>query len=225
MATKPFSKRATGTRDKNLSSCQGLQTLTKDSGVVKQPKRTPARKEKSARQSGRKLVIPGFKHWSEPIPNGLQHEDIIKIYPNHLWGALLLEIAATWSPKEISVMSGRPELKANTLVKRIQTAKLQRDRLLEMPARTAAALKKASRQKPDTPVTEQSQPIDPASNIESEESLRFRTEQQDLHDIIMKLDPTWIERQANGRGRKNPELDRTLVLMAVAERERRMKLV
>lgn len=67
-------------------------------------------------------IIRGVPSASETLPKGLQQYDIIKRYPNHLHGELLLDISATWQPKEISELSG---IKANTLVKRIRAAKVK----------------------------------------------------------------------------------------------------
>lgn len=207
----------------DINSAHGGVGLAISTQRLSGTKRTPqVRKEKSTRQPRGKILIPGFKHWSEPLPKDLQHEEIIKSYPNHLWGALLLEIAATWTPKEISLMSARPELKANTLVKRIKAAKMLRDGRTEKSARRTEASKKANRQESDATPTERKQTFDLEFCTESEESLLFRVEQKELQDIIMEMDPSWSDRQASGRGRKNPELDRELVVRAVAERERRM---
>lgn len=177
------------------------------------------------REDGRSIrLIPGFDHWSVPLPKNLQHEDIIKKYPNHLRGELLLEIAATWAPKEISETSGRPELTSNALVKRIVAAKKKRDGLLGRVCKRTKDLKKihapASAMSPTQPYqTGVSDTI-----TESEASLEFLAEQTELLEIIMELDPTWTVRMTRGRGKKNPEQDRMLHELAIKERERRMNL-
>ena len=177
------------------------------------------------REDGQSIrLIPGFDHWSLPLPKNLQHEDIIKKYPNHLRGELLLEIAATWAPKEISETSGRPELTSNALVKRIVAAKKKRDGLLGRVCKRTKDLKKihapASAMSPTQPYqTGVSDTI-----TESEASLEFLAEQTELLEIIMELDPTWTVRMTRGRGKKNPEQDRMLHELAIKERERRMNL-
>ncbi len=67
-------------------------------------------------------ITRGVPSAPETIPKGLQQYDIIKHYPNHLHGELLLNISTFWQPKEISKLSG---IKANTLVKRIRVAKVK----------------------------------------------------------------------------------------------------
>lgn len=177
------------------------------------------RKAKLITQPTRQVLIQGFMHWSEPLPKDLQYEDIIKSYPNHLWGPLLLEIAATWTPKEISETSGQPELKPNTLVKRIRAAKLLRDGQLD---KLKPSKKPHGRASATTIEPKQTQALE--TFAESEASLQFRNEQKELQDIIMERDPSWTDRHANGRGRKKSKLDRELVARAVLERQRRIEL-
>lgn len=178
-----------------------------------------------AREHGRSIrLIPGFDHWSKALPKDLQHEDIIKKYPNHLRGELLLEIAATWTPKEISKTCGRPELTSNTLVKRIIAAKNKRDGLPRRSSKSTKALKTAH--PPDSAMssTQSNQTGVADPGVESEASLRFLTEQTELREIMMEIDPTWITRDTTARREKNPERDRWLVELAVQERQRRMNL-
>ena len=63
---------------------------------------------------------PITQHLSEDIGN----EDIIKHWPNHLWGPLLLKIAEKWKPQEISHMTP-VDLKANAISKRLAAARIQ----------------------------------------------------------------------------------------------------
>ena len=72
--------------------------------------------------------IEGYPRMDEPLPVGIEREYIIKHYPNHLRGEVLLEIAEFWTPKEIADTFGDGTLlKANTLVKRISAAKAKRE--------------------------------------------------------------------------------------------------
>ena len=71
-----------------------------------------------------KTIKEGFPLASEILPRGLLQEEIIRKYPNHLHGKLLLDISATWKPKEISEIG---KIKANTLVKRIRAARIRHD--------------------------------------------------------------------------------------------------
>lgn len=178
-----------------------------------------------ARENARGMrLIPGFDHWSKALPEDLQHEDIIKQYPNHLRGELLLEIAATWTPTEISRTCGRPELTANNLVKRIRAAKNKRD---GVPRRLGKSTKALEAAHPQESAISSVQPCQIGASdtfTESEASLRFFTEQTELREIIWELDPTRIERNSTGRDSKNPELDRKLLELAVQERQRRINL-
>ena len=178
-----------------------------------------------AREDGRSIrLIPGFDHWSVALPKDLQHENIIKKHPNHLRGELLLEIAATWAPKEISETSGRPELTSNALVKIIIAAKKKSDGLPRRLCKSTKALKKVHA--PESVMS----PIQPYQTgvsdtiTESEASLRFLAEQTELLEIVMELDPTWMEPMTSGRGKKNPEQDRKLHELAMKEHQRRMNL-
>ena len=74
-----------------------------------------------------KAQIKGHPHIYEPLPRGLQLDEIIAQYPNHLHEPLLLEIAEFWTPKEISNTVGPELLRSNTIIKRISAAKIQRN--------------------------------------------------------------------------------------------------
>ena len=84
--------------------------------------------------TGSRGHIPGYPRKETKMPPGLSSEDIIKYYPNHLQGDVLLAIAAHWAPTEIEKYFGRKDLlKSNTLVKRINSEKIKRGLL---PPRT-----------------------------------------------------------------------------------------
>lgn len=170
-------------------------------------------------------MITGFPPCSETLPEGIEKEDIIKNYPNHLHGEVLLQIAEFWTPKEISTTSGLAELKPNTITKRIRAARAQRDGAKRKSIIKAKMSKKVASQEESTSTTRPSQTSLPNLQIESEASLNFRVEQQELQNIIEELDPTWAKRQ--GKKKKSASisnLDRELVLKAVEERERRQGL-
>lgn len=170
--------------------------------------------------SGQKGIIAGFPHWSAKIPVGIEQEDIIKNYPNHLRGELLLQIATFWTPKEISSTSGVPGLRPNTITKRIKAARAQKASA-ERKSSVRAKAKKGASHKGSNLAQKQHQAMPPQIFIESEASLKFRVEQQELHDIMEELDPTWACRQLN-RSRKKTGFDRELTELAAAERQRRL---
>ena len=192
-------------------------------------------KRAAAHEAGRSIKqIPGFDHWSTPLPKDIQHEDIIKRYPNHLFGEVLLTIAATWTPKEISITSGRPELTANALVKRIKAAKIKRDGL---PGRSSRKSAKASNPAPApaAPTAEPPPPQPPVEPVpdhdseltfpESEASRRFRNEQTELREILMEFAPDRVfDKFSAVRPEKDAALDQHLLSLAVAIREQRRRL-
>lgn len=139
-----------------------------------------------------------------------------------------MEIAATWTPKEISRTCGRPELCSNTLLKRIIAAKKQRDGPPKKSSKSASKVPKTAHPPRGSAMASGEQP-DPTTDLsdtfaESEASRRFLAEQTELRDIIVELDPDWNQRNGTGMYNKNPQLDRTLVELAVQERQRRMNL-
>ncbi len=75
-------------------------------------------------QRSKRFHFVDFPPISQPLPEDVEDEDIIKHWPNHLWGPLLLKIAEKWNPQEISHMTP-VDLKANTISKRIAAARLQ----------------------------------------------------------------------------------------------------
>ena len=76
-------------------------------------------------QMARRLHFAGFPPITQPLPEDVQDEDIIKHWPNHLWGPLLLEIAEKWKLSEISHMTP-VGLGSNAISKRIKAARIQR---------------------------------------------------------------------------------------------------
>lgn len=161
----------------------------------------------------RMKVIPGFDHWSKPLPGGLRHEDIIRRYPNHLRGELLLEITATMKLTlvDISRMSGQEQLSANLLGERKRAAEKKRDGLPVRATRSKKALKTATRPEPVTrPVTVTSpEPVTPPEPVttfvqhsqtdntdtlpesECENARIFRNQQEGILAVALERDPTY----------------------------------
>ena len=163
--------------------------------------------------------ISGYPPMNKPLPKGLLEEDIIRHYPNHLRGILLLRISANFSPKEICTISGLKELKANTLVKRIEAARAKQDGQKKKERK-----RKASRETPKpTAAPEPQQAVLPDNGPESEASRRFRLEQTQLLKIMQAIDPGYMTRQVEQRYHKKPMLDRELTQRAVPQIERRRR--
>ena len=76
-------------------------------------------------QKARRFHFVDFPPITQPLPEDVQDEDIIKHWPNHLWGPLLLRLAEKWKPTEISHMMP-VNLKANAICKRLEAARIQR---------------------------------------------------------------------------------------------------
>lgn len=163
--------------------------------------------------------IPGFPHWAKALPKDLQDEDIIKKYPNHLRGEILLEIASRWTLKEISKTSGRPELSIMNLAKRIKAARSKKDGLPERFCRPITGLRTADPPGSATSPTQSHQTVDMDPTVESEASRRFRTGQTELQEIIWEEGPNWMERNTTSRGRAEEE--RWLADMADREHQRK----
>ena len=72
----------------------------------------------------RRLHFAGYPPITQPLPEAIEDEDIIKHWPNHLWGPLLLGIAEKWKPIEIAHMTS-VDLGSNAISKRIKAAKIQ----------------------------------------------------------------------------------------------------
>ena len=75
-------------------------------------------------QKARRIHFAGFPPITQPLPEDLQDEDIIKQWPNHLWGPLLLGIAEKWKSLEISRITP-VDLGRNAISKRIKAARIQ----------------------------------------------------------------------------------------------------
>ena len=75
-------------------------------------------------QKQRRIHFAGFPPITQPLPEDVQDEDIIRHWPNHLWGPLLLGIAEKWKLSEISHMTP-VDLGSNAISKRIKAARIQ----------------------------------------------------------------------------------------------------
>ena len=78
----------------------------------------------SEQQKARRLHFAGFPPITKPLPEAIEDENIIKHWPNHLWGPLLLGIAEKWKPIEIAHMTS-VDIGSNAISKRVKAAKIQ----------------------------------------------------------------------------------------------------
>lgn len=178
----------------------------------------PAKKARVIKVS--RAHITGFPSMSEPLPARFLHEDIIKRYPNHLRGELLLDIAENWTPKQIVETCGQPQLKSNTIVKRIHAAKEARD---GFRVRRKPKSAKASSTASPTDVNERS-PTVPTEQFESEASRRFRLKQTGIHDVILEWDADFFTALADHDRKGMADADRALIERAAVEHERRLSM-
>lgn len=179
----------------------------------------PSEKKKTKKTFPNIKQIPGFPHWAKTLPKDLQHEDIITKYPNHLRGEILLEIASRWTLKEISKMSGRPELTTMSLAKRMKAARSRKDGLPERFCKSMTPLTTADPPGSAKSPTQSDQTGDLDPTVESEASRRFRTGQTELQEIIWEEGPNWMEHNTTSRGRA--EQERWLADMADREHQKK----
>ena len=200
----PTTTPTTGTRKRKTTTEPNANVPPKKARVIKRPR----------------AQLLGFLSMSELLPVGLLHEEIIKHYPNHLRGELLLDIAENWTPKQIVETCGEPQLKANTIVKRIHAAKEARD---GFRARRKAKTATPSSTTSPSDVDDRS-PTAPTKEPESEASRQFRLTQIDIHDIIAEWDAEFFTTQADRDRKGMADQDRAMIELAVLERERRLSL-
>ena len=158
-------------------------------------------RETMFRQKCLKAQIKGYPHMYEPLPEGLQHHEVIAQYPNHLHGSLLLEVAEFWTPKEITTAVGTGFLTPNTIAKRISAAKARRDGKMRKGTTQMTAPERADRRDiPHGPSTttagNASKPLTPSGTathfpmVESDASRRTR----ELQEAALAEDPDFFMR-------------------------------
>ncbi|KAF6239445.1 hypothetical protein HO173_002707 [Letharia columbiana] len=170
-------------------------------------------------QQLRRVHIPGFPATTERLPEGIETEDIIKQWPNHLWGPLLLQVIAHWSPKQISNLSGG-RLKPNSIVKRVKAARIQAGDTQGQAKSPKKGGKNSRKRKRDTdaPPRIREEALNTEQlDVESEASRQFRISQMEIEDAVKAKDPNYELRQIGLK--KMPRLDRILIDQAFEERK------
>ncbi len=206
----------------------------------------PTDKSTNVVQNSKRVHFDGFPAVTTPLPADIQDEEIIKHWPNHLWGSLLLRITANFSPKEIGALNGA-KLKPNTIAKRIVAAKKQagiETQIARAPKKQGPKRKRASmrgegkekgegakngegetkgEEKEKDEGTEHAEPSD--LDIESAASDAFLASQQEIQEAIIDKDPDFFKHQL-GVKKKNTKRHRELLDQVVQEREiKRLKMV
>ena len=147
----------------------------------------------SGQQKARRGHFVGFPPITQPLPEDIEDEDIIKHWPNHLWGPLLLRIAEKWKQQEIAHMTP-VDLKANAISKRLAAARIQGG---EEPPTTRWRKRKS--------FAEEGKPLDehqvvPQAETVSEDSKAFRLNNAravELEDV-RQSDRRQKRRKSNG---------------------------
>ncbi|KAI9873695.1 MAG: hypothetical protein M1830_010712 [Pleopsidium flavum] len=168
----------------------------------------------------RRGVISGFPPMNSPLPPGLEDDEIITAYPNHLRGAVLLRLNEKgWGAKEIVELAQCPQLKPNTLVKRIQIANTERDGI--RPSWRSRQLQRPADSTEQTSESPQSWVIQGQVELESEASRNFRIEQTGIRDIAVEMKPDMFTRSFR-RTKRTAADDRMIAEQAAAEYEKRV---
>lgn len=166
-------------------------------------------------------TIPGYPGKNAPLPPSLEDEELIRKFPNHLYGTVLLKLSDRgWGAKDIVDAAHCPQLKANTLTKRIQNEKLKRDGVrVARPRRQT--LKPSSSTEQSLPFP-QSRPFEaPVEKLESDAGRRFRMEQTAIRDIALTIKPDMFTRSFRCAKRTAAD-DRVIAERAAEEYEKRV---
>lgn len=165
-----------------------------------------------------KGTIPGFPRKNTPLPDLIEDADLIKNYPNHLHGEVLLRISEKgWSVKEIVEWAGCPQLRPNTLTKRIQAARMKRDGV--RPARPRKRMRPSQDTEKILPppfIPWERAQLEP---IESEAGRKFRLEQTEIRAIVMQMKPDIF---AAKRTKRTASDNRIIFEKAVEEYKKRI---
>ena len=87
------------------------------------PTLLPTGESSTVLRASKRICHEGFPDITTPLPAAIPNEEIIRKWPNHLWGPLLLQVACNFSPKEIGSLNGA-NIKPNTIIKRMQMARV-----------------------------------------------------------------------------------------------------
>ena len=179
-------------------------------------------------RTSKRAHFDGFPDIRQPLPAGIQDEEIIRNWPNHLWGPLLLRIAAHWSPKEIGAMNAA-KIKPNTFGKRMKYARKRigaEMKETEAPSRVGAKRKRGLSpnneeeqiDKEDNRKYKEMDPLPQQEEVESEASRAFRISQEEIQEAIIEKDPAFYKHQLTVR-KKNAKRQRELLDQVIQERQ------
>lgn len=175
--------------------------------------------ERSPNTSLPRGMIPGYPAKNVPLPPFLDDEELVRNFPNHLHGAILLRLNDRgWGAKEIVDAAHCPHLKANTIAKRIQSEKLKRDGLRVTRPRKQARQSPSSTD--ETLPPPQSWPSEvPVERLESAAGRQFRMEQTAIREIALKMRPDMFTRSFRCAKRTAAD-DRVIAQRAAEEYEK-----
>ena len=188
-----------------------------------------------AQQVSNRVKFDNFPAITDPLPADIQDEEVITDWPNHLWGPLLLRIAAKYSPKEIIDLL-KIKMQPNTMIKRIIAAKkhagIEVKKGAKDPQKGGTKRKRASKktkenkkakhdgkeedQNAEQPIEEEHVELGP----ESEAARAFRIQQEELQIAFLDQNADFVNAQF-GKKRRKGRLERELVEAACREVEQR----
>ena len=120
-----------------------------------------------------------FPPMTQPLPEDVEDEDIIKHWPNHLWGPLLLRLAEKWKPTEISYMTPI-NLTAIAISKRLEAARIQRGKKLPK----TGSRKRKPRARKRAPLDEHQVVSQPETELEGSQAFRINNARaMELEDV------------------------------------------
>ena len=188
----------------------------------------PTGETMKANQVSKRSRFDDFPAITTPLPANVQNEEVITDWPNHLWGPLLLRIAAKYSPKEITDLL-KVNIQPNTMIKRIIAAKKQAGVEVKKDARDRQ--KGGRKRKRTTKDGEENEAENEAEEAgkrvrvelppESEAARAYRLQQEELQIAFEDQNPAFVEKYFNKKGKnRNGKLERKLVNAMLLRRER-----
>ena len=129
-----------------------------------------------------------FPPITQPLPEDVEDEDIIKHWPNHLWGPLLLKLAETWKPTEISHMTP-VNLTVSAICKRLEAARIQRGKKLPK----TGSSKRKTRARKRAPLDEHQVTSQPETELEDNQAFRINNARAMELENVRQSD--WLQKR------------------------------
>ena len=144
-------------------------------------------------QNSRRFHFVDYPPITQPLPEGIEDEDIIKHWPNHLWGPLLLRISENWKPQQISHMMP-VDLRANAISRRIAAAMSRGGE--ELP-RTRWRKRKPSNRE-GTPLDDHQVVSQPETQLEDSQAFRINNAREMELEDLRQSDRLQKRRKSDG---------------------------